>query len=93
VNMRQLVIAVIGLALVATFLTFAPAQQSMLRKEESSMTIPSHIVERFQKWKLAFNKRYETVELENLKLSIFFRNFLDNMRQNAAQSDYVLGET
>lgn len=89
--MRQLIIAAIGLALVATFLTFAPAETSMLRKEHSG--IPAHIVERFQQWKLAFNKRYGSIELEQAKLAIFFHNYLHIERENSAQSDYVLGET
>lgn len=89
--MRQLIIAAIGLALIATFLTFAPTETTMLRKEHTG--IPAHIIERFHAWKLAFNKRYESSELEQAKLAIFFHNFLHIERENSAQSEYVLGET
>lgn len=63
----------------------------MLRREEN--TVPEWIVAKFQAWKELYNRRYASVEIENLKLSIYFKNFLHIQRENAAQTEYVLGET
>jgi len=46
--MKQLIIAALGLALIATLLTVAPPETQMLRREESNHGIPAHIVEKFQ---------------------------------------------
>lgn len=91
--MKQLIIAALGLALIATFLTVAPTETQMLRREESNIGIPAHIVELFQQWKLQYNKRYESIEIEEAKLITYFQNYLHIQRENAVQSDYVLGET
>jgi len=66
-------------------------ESQMLRREQN--TIPEWIVTKFQAFKQEFGRTYHSEEIENLKLSIYFKNFLHIQRENAAQNDYVLGET
>jgi len=86
--MKTLYIALAGLALLATLLSNSQIANVVVEND----AIPAHIVQKFNQFKANFNKRYESADVEALKLSIYFANHLFVEASNAIETEFVLGE-
>jgi len=86
--MKTLYIALAGLALLATLLSNSSIANVVVEND----AIPAHIVAKFNQFKLNFNKRYESLDVEAVKLSIYFANHLFIETSNSVETEYTLGE-
>jgi len=94
---KYLAIIVVALFAFATLFPHMMSKQqveTVATKLESTRIeeIPSFIVQKFNSWKSAHNKIYESIEVELYRMAIYYSNFITIQMTNAAQSDYELGE-
>jgi len=83
--MKSIALLLTALIAAGVFLSMQSVETPTLRQ--------SAIAQRFQAWSQSVGKRYNSVELEAYRLSVFAENVARIEAENSAQSEYQLGET